>query len=170
MKGVTSASAGGKARPGCLWIMQEARPEGDANQSSGLDAEENMGISSPLYQIIDVVFDLRARGFLRRQVCVPSVLMPLPHIFIMTCKLPCPHHPPQANPPPPPPPTTIDCPEAPPSICSPPLPAPAPLPPLHLHLVHPSPLICNVAPEYEQCIHKPSVLLADALTWQTKKK
>ena len=43
-------------------------PETDANQPSGLDAEENMGISSPLYQIIDVVFDLRARGFLRRQV------------------------------------------------------------------------------------------------------
>ncbi|KAA6429701.1 MAG: phox domain-containing [Trebouxia sp. A1-2] len=41
--------------------------EGEGAQSSGLDAEENMGISSPLYQIIDVVFDLRARGFLRRQ-------------------------------------------------------------------------------------------------------
>ena len=40
----------------------------EAAQPSGLDAEENMGISSPLYQIIDVVFDLRARGFLRRQV------------------------------------------------------------------------------------------------------
>lgn len=43
------------------------RGDADAAQSSGLDAEENMGISSPLYQIIDVVFDLRARGFLRRQ-------------------------------------------------------------------------------------------------------
>lgn len=42
--------------------------EVEGGQSSGLDAEENMGISSPLYQIIDVVFDLRARGFLRRQV------------------------------------------------------------------------------------------------------
>lgn len=42
-------------------------PETDANPSCGLDTEENMGISSPLYQIIDVVFDLRERGFLRRQ-------------------------------------------------------------------------------------------------------
>ena len=42
----------------------------ESAQASGLDAEENMGISSPLYQIIDVVFDLRARGFLRRQVCL----------------------------------------------------------------------------------------------------
>lgn len=46
--------------------------EGEGAQSSGLDAEENMGISSPLYQIIDVVFDLRARGFLRRQVGIES--------------------------------------------------------------------------------------------------
>lgn len=50
-----------------LFLVMQG-PEGDASQSSGLDAEENMGISSPLYQIIDVVFDLRARGFLRRQV------------------------------------------------------------------------------------------------------
>ena len=49
--------------------------EGEGAQPSGLDAEENMGISSPLYQIIDVVFDLRARGFLRRQVCNPSTAL-----------------------------------------------------------------------------------------------
>lgn len=49
--------------------------EGEGPQSSGLDAEENMGISSPLYQIIDVVFDLRARGFLRRQVCNSSTAL-----------------------------------------------------------------------------------------------
>ena len=50
----------------------QAGPDGEAGVSCGLDAEENMGISSPLYQIIDVVFDLRARGFLRRQVASPS--------------------------------------------------------------------------------------------------
>ena len=55
--------------------------EGEGAQSSGLDAEENMGISSPLYQIIDVVFDLRARGFLRRQVCNTST--PLTHLLCL---------------------------------------------------------------------------------------
>jgi len=61
------------------WLMQGG--EGEGAQSSGLDAEENMGISSPLYQIIDVVFDLRARGFLRRQVCNPST--PLAHLLCL---------------------------------------------------------------------------------------
>ena len=55
--------------------------EGEGAQPSGLDAEENMGISSPLYHIIDVVFDLRARGFLRRQVCNPST--PLAHLLCL---------------------------------------------------------------------------------------
>ena len=34
----------------------------------GLDWDENMGISAPLYDIVDVVFGLQTRGFLRRQV------------------------------------------------------------------------------------------------------
>ena len=34
-----------------------------------LDWEESAGISAPLYDIVDVVFELRSRGFFRRQVC-----------------------------------------------------------------------------------------------------
>ena len=33
-----------------------------------LDWEESAGISAPLYDIVDVVFELRSRGFFRRQV------------------------------------------------------------------------------------------------------
>ena len=54
----------------------------EAAQPSGMDAEENMGISYPLYQIIDVVFDLRARGFLRRQ--VSQNIWMLPHFTLFS--------------------------------------------------------------------------------------
>ena len=61
----------------------------ESAQASGLDAEENMGISSPLYQIIDVVFDLRARGFLRRQVCLSlcdtAALYPASACIVLPC-------------------------------------------------------------------------------------
>jgi hypothetical protein len=33
-----------------------------------LDWEESAGISAPLYDIVDAVFELRSRGFFRRQV------------------------------------------------------------------------------------------------------
>jgi len=32
-----------------------------------LDWEESAGISAPLYDIVDIVFELRSRGFFRRQ-------------------------------------------------------------------------------------------------------
>ncbi|KAK9807024.1 hypothetical protein WJX72_010915 [[Myrmecia] bisecta] len=42
--------------------------DGEAGCMSRLDWEESAGISSPLYEIVDVVFHLQSRGFFRRQV------------------------------------------------------------------------------------------------------
>lgn len=36
------------------------------------DWEEAAGISAPLYDIVDTLFELQSRGFFRRQVCRPS--------------------------------------------------------------------------------------------------
>ena len=35
------------------------------------DWEEAAGISAPLYEIVDTVFELQSRGFFRRQVTLP---------------------------------------------------------------------------------------------------
>ena len=45
--------------------MQEA---GAAAGALGLDWEDSAGVSAPLYDIVDVVFELGSRGFFRRQV------------------------------------------------------------------------------------------------------
>lgn len=37
---------------------------------SGAALEESAGISAPLYDVVDVLFQLQSRGFFRRQVCV----------------------------------------------------------------------------------------------------
>ena len=50
--------------PRCLDPWQE----GDGNGVGGLDWEDSAGISAPLYDIVDVVFELGSRGFFRRQV------------------------------------------------------------------------------------------------------
>ena len=38
-----------------------------------MDWEDNIGISAPLYDIIDEIFGLQSRGFVRRQVGLSSV-------------------------------------------------------------------------------------------------
>lgn len=45
--------------------MQEAEAAAGA---VGLDWEDSAGVSGPLYDIVDVVFELGSRGFFRRQV------------------------------------------------------------------------------------------------------
>jgi hypothetical protein len=42
--------------------------EGEGGGVGGLDWEDSAGISAPLYDIVDVVFELGSRGFFRRQV------------------------------------------------------------------------------------------------------
>ena len=37
---------------------------------SGAALEESAGISAPLYDVVDVLFQLQSRGFFRRQVCI----------------------------------------------------------------------------------------------------
>lgn len=44
--------------------------EGEGGGVGGLDWEDSAGISAPLYDIVDVVFELGSRGFFRRQVRV----------------------------------------------------------------------------------------------------
>ena len=39
---------------------------------SGTALEESAGISAPLYDVVDVLFQLQSRGFFRRQVCHPT--------------------------------------------------------------------------------------------------
>ena len=42
--------------------------DGPAPAAAALDWEESAGVSAPLYDIVDVVFELGSRGFFRRQV------------------------------------------------------------------------------------------------------
>ena len=42
--------------------------EAESGGVGGLDWEDSAGISAPLYDIVDVVFELGSRGFFRRQV------------------------------------------------------------------------------------------------------
>ncbi len=48
-----------------LASMQEAEAAAGAG---GLDWEDSAGVSGPLYDIVDVIFELGSRGFFRRQV------------------------------------------------------------------------------------------------------
>ena len=41
----------------------------------GLDWEDCAGVSAPLYDIVDVVFELGSRGFFRRQVHLSALML-----------------------------------------------------------------------------------------------
>ena len=53
-----------------LQALRQQRVQVDAAPAAvcALDWEESAGISAPLYDIVDAVFELRSRGFFRRQV------------------------------------------------------------------------------------------------------
>ena len=50
--------------------------DAEASAAAALDWEESAGISAPLYDIVDIVFELGSHGFFRRQVglCAVSCL------------------------------------------------------------------------------------------------
>lgn len=49
----------------CIFALQQ---DGEGAGAGSLDWEDSAGISAPLYDIVDVVFELGSRGFFRRQV------------------------------------------------------------------------------------------------------
>ena len=53
----------------CLALLHYLQGDDfDAASGAGLDWEDNIGISAPLYDIVDEIFGLQSRGFVRRQV------------------------------------------------------------------------------------------------------
>ncbi|GAB4817940.1 hypothetical protein N2152v2_004986 [Parachlorella kessleri] len=62
----TAAGGGGAAAAGAAASAGQAFPDSEA--SSCQELEDSAGISAPLYDIVDCVFQLQTRGFFRRQV------------------------------------------------------------------------------------------------------
>lgn len=54
--------------PHDVLLSQTAEERGDC---SGLALEEAAGVSAPLYDVVDVLFELQSRGYFRRQVPRP---------------------------------------------------------------------------------------------------
>ena len=56
----------------------------ERDELAAISLEEAAGISSPLYDIVDVLFELQSRGYFRRQVRYPLLSPP----FLQSTQLP----------------------------------------------------------------------------------